>query len=148
MTKINPVQIIALLLFYFSSITCHAAQDGEENSLVRKTRFETATTLTLPEEATVSYFSESRESDLLIKAIMTMPYKVFNDWITGFSLKPEHFEKEKRYHLGPVQDRWDPDSIESMKVAQVNFQNGMVLNIGNAMQTKESMIVYLVFHGK
>jgi len=152
MDKLKSFKIVTVLLFCLSCVACNAAQDSsvisKEKSLDKKSQLENMTALQLPEKVEIKYLYETKESDQLTKSIMIMSKESFIDWIASYHLKLDNFDNEKRYLLGQNSDEWNPASLETLEVAQVNFENGKVLNIGYTIKTKEHVVVYFVFHSK
>ncbi len=152
MNRIQLLKIITFLWFFLFFVACSEEQVGsdvsEGISIDKKAQLEISTILGLPKNVEITYINVIKESDQLTKSIMFMTDEGFIDWIASYQLDLDNFDNEKRYLLGQNSGEWNPVSLQTLATAQVNFENGMVLNIGYANKEKEHVVVYLVYHGK
>ena len=112
-----------------------------------KTQFETATGLTLPENAKISFYESAEGLDQMVSLIAEMTAQDFKNWLPNLYLDTSHFSEEKRYLLGSNIGEWQPQTPKKLPTAQVLFENAKTLNIGYENQVSENVKIYLVFHG-
>ena len=113
-----------------------------------KIQFEKITGIQLPLDAQMINFSNNGGIDEITKAKVKMTTSDFEKWVSDFALKLSDFNDERRYLLGQNEDWWDPLKPKTLPTAQVNFENGMTLNIGYNPLKSGIILIYLVFHSK
>jgi len=126
-----------------------ASQDiGSQPSVNKSPEFEhLSILLQLPDEVDVKYFSQVNESDSLTRAVLLLSEDDFLAWIAKFDLEFDRFENDKRYLLGPNLEQWNPNSPKELPTGQVQFENGMFLNIGYTNAINQKVRTYIMFHG-
>lgn len=147
----RSLKIVTVILFNVFCVSCNAGQENFDDSIEYKKNESQSgfiSSLQLPRNTTITFFHEISGSDKLTKSIAVMSNQSFIDWIANFHLTLDNFDDSSRYLLGENVDKWNPKSPLMLEVAQVNFQNGMVLNIGYKLEDGDQVVVYLVLHGK
>lgn len=144
-------KVIVVILFSSLCFSCNAEQgsyDYSEEGVEKESESNFRSSLRLPKNSSITYFHEIIGSDKLTKSIVLMSNESFIDWIVEFHLTLDDFDSNKRYLLGENVGKWEPKSSLTLDTAQINFSNGMVLNIGYKIEDNTQVVVYLVFHGK
>ncbi len=130
----------------FSNSTSTDKSQAAQLPANTKSKFETATGLTLPDNAKVLFYESAEGSDQMVRVIVEMVASDFKAWIANYYLDTSHFSEEKRYLLGTNVSEWQPQTPKKLPTAQVQFENAKTLNIGYENQTLENLKIYLVFH--